>query len=507
VRWTRWCVGAGLLLATSALAGSRRARFGEYFVVPALTELSPASASVPMSAARKAELVAARGEKEGFLLVLGGRAGRASRLTASARDLRGKAGTLGPGRVKVYRAEWVDADGRLVPDALVPLEADVRPLGVARRQPARGVVLYVEIHVPRGAAPGDYKTKLAIRAGRRRLTVPVTVQVLPFEMPARASLPTSFALSSLDAIAVMGGTFDGAAAAQLSKSYALSALEHRVTLVPDAAALPDCRPHGEEGSLEVDFERFDRVLGEMLDGVDALDGARASTVALAVPPGLSVRQRFKYAVAFQRHLEEKGWADRAVAFSDEESLRGSQLPTQLEKRRAFTCALVDCLAARGLPSTWWKVPPTGVLSLGVGASLSDTRGIAWLAYARNAAGVRYTNALDGFGAAPEAGITPRGALFYPPKSGEPVVVESLRLKQIRDGLEDFELLRAAADAGQPKLALECVDRIAPSPDRITSDPYEWARTRRDLAEAARRHANHASAAPKPRKVITTHGSF
>lgn len=499
--WNRGWIAAGLLLATSALAGTRRAGFGEYFVVPALTELSPASASVPMSASRKAELIAARGESEGFLLVLGGRAGRARRLTASPAELRGPAGTLGSASVRIYRAEWVDAGGRLVPDALIPIDADVHALGAAQRQPARGVVLYVEIHVPRGAAPGNYKAKLAIRAGARRLAIPMHVQVLPFEIPARASLSTAFALSSRDALVAAGATLTDATAAHLAKLYALSALEHRVTLVSDAASLPDLHAHGEDGPLEVDFARFDRALGELLDGVEALDGARASTVTLAVPPGLSFRQRFKYAVAFERHLEEKGWADRAVAFTDEESLRGSQLPTQLEDRRAFTCALVDCLAAGALPATWWRVPPAGALSLGVGSSLSDMRAIAWLAYAKNAAGMRYTNALDGFGAAPVAGVTPRGALFYPAQGGEPIVLESLRLKHLRDGLEDYELLRAAADAGHRRLALECVRRIAPSADRITSDPYEWARARRDLAEAARNGARLARDGAKPRKVI------
>jgi hypothetical protein len=81
-----------------------------------------------------------------------------------------------------------------------------------------------------------------------------------------------------------------------------------------------------------------------------------------------------------------------------------------------------------------------------------------------------------------------GTLFYP---GTPdriggtthIPIESLRLKAIRDGLEDYEFLSALAQHGAASVAIaeEASHRLARSAFDITLDPQVWEETRRQIA--------------------------
>ncbi|WP_223634761.1 DUF4091 domain-containing protein [Corallococcus sp. EGB] len=80
-----------------------------------------------------------------------------------------------------------------------------------------------------------------------------------------------------------------------------------------------------------------------------------------------------------------------------------------------------------------------------------------------------------------------GTLFYPgtpAKLGgtehQPVV--SLRLKHIRDGLEDYEYLRLLTSLGDGAFARTAAKRLARSGYEISRDPSEWEAVRKDLTE-------------------------
>jgi hypothetical protein len=80
-----------------------------------------------------------------------------------------------------------------------------------------------------------------------------------------------------------------------------------------------------------------------------------------------------------------------------------------------------------------------------------------------------------------------GTLFYPGTPERiggktPVPVESLRLKAIRDGLEDFEYLTLARKLGLSAEADKAVRALARSGYEITADPSVWERTRAELAD-------------------------
>lgn len=83
-----------------------------------------------------------------------------------------------------------------------------------------------------------------------------------------------------------------------------------------------------------------------------------------------------------------------------------------------------------------------------------------------------------------------GTFFYPatPSLGakRDAPVESLRLKHLRDGLEDFEYLTLLSREGQDGLAKSLVRRWVRSGYELTLDPTQWAGVRSDAAAALKK---------------------
>jgi hypothetical protein len=154
-------------------------------------------------------------------------------------------------------------------------------------------------------------------------------------------------------------------------------------------------------------------------------------------------------------------------------------------------------------------PPTpyfqGWPSYVVDAAGGRARAMGWLAFAWGIQGELYwaTTYAYAKGEAPADPWAPGGlwafggngdgTLLYP---GTPariggkthVPVESLRLELIRDGLEDFELLRlVAARPGGRELALAEARKIAPTPYDITADPAAFDAARGRLLAFLSRH--------------------
>ena len=94
-----------------------------------------------------------------------------------------------------------------------------------------------------------------------------------------------------------------------------------------------------------------------------------------------------------------------------------------------------------------------------------------------------------------------GTLFYP---GTParlgtaahLPIESLRLKHLRDGLEDFEYLHLARQRGREDAANAFVELIAALPWTIERAPERWDQARQSLAQAIE-SAPDPMSAPKP----------
>ena len=124
------------------------------------------------------------------------------------------------------------------------------------------------------------------------------------------------------------------------------------------------------------------------------------------------------------------------------------------------------------------------------------RAMAWLAWREQVAGELYFDMIYAWRGDPWS--DPRafagngdGTLLYPglpSKLGgkQPFPVESIRLKVIRDGLEDLEMLRLAEQAGLRAEAERIAKRVAPTLRGFSRDPEDWLAARRELGELLER---------------------
>ncbi len=81
-------------------------------------------------------------------------------------------------RIDLFEAVYVKSAGRQIPDPLLPLP------GTVLLQPQRDVVIAADIFIPFEAAAGVWSGSIRISDGR---VVPLTVEVLPFQIPRTAS--------------------------------------------------------------------------------------------------------------------------------------------------------------------------------------------------------------------------------------------------------------------------------------------------------------------------------
>jgi hypothetical protein len=158
-------------------------------------------------------------------------------------------------------------------------------------------------------------------------------------------------------------------------------------------------------------------------------------------------------------------------------LAGDQRPAyekflSLPGRRLWlytACDQYDCASGGG---DYWKGWP----GYGIDQPASQARAVGWLAFEYGATGELYYNAASEL-ATPwtdqyQFGGNGDGTLFYPglpsgdadtgaPAIGgvHPIPIESMRLKRIRDGREDYEYLRLADERGQGAEARAIVARL------------------------------------------------
>jgi hypothetical protein len=122
----------------------------------------------PLFDGQRVRLIAAAGEVAGFQVLLRG-------MGEVAIGTRFDGPAM---RVDMHQALYVPANGRMVPDPLVPLPAKL-PL-----QPEADQAVFVDVYVPFDATPGIREGTVSLSDGR---VVPVELAVLPFSLPRNAT--------------------------------------------------------------------------------------------------------------------------------------------------------------------------------------------------------------------------------------------------------------------------------------------------------------------------------
>lgn len=425
--WAAAALGALWLAGGEAEALQEPTSTLEAAVLPAESSVSPAEQPVGGAVVR---LDAARGAHEPALVVV--RASRDGLFTARATALYSRDGAVLPASaVELDRVQWVAHAGTRVADRLDPIAG---PTPITSDE---NLLLWVEVAVPHGAAPGYYHGELQLGSGAAARNLPIELRVLPFSLPATPSLATSFTL----------GEQSGPVGA-----FARLALREGVTY--RLASPPPFKVTPLEGTLQVDFSAFDRDLEPLLEGA-----SRPSSIAIEVPSSVPMPRRLEYLLAVKRHLAERGLAELLVNFGEE----GSLLPRVQGAADVPGVALVSATddAPRRGPF-WWRLGGGAGVHHAVGALDSDAsmrldestewlqlgtpgsriRSIGWAAFRAGAVGL-YTHE--------------PAALLYEAEDGSPRA--SVRLKLLHQAVQDYEYLQLASKL-DPARARHLAEQVA-----------------------------------------------
>jgi hypothetical protein len=501
------------------------------FAVPALTEATIEAARDEFEAFQ----IVIGGPATGVRVTLGDLTGPATIAAADIYTYRvGLYEVVTPSNTEGAVGPWPDP---LIPDrdAYYGETRNAFPFDVPAGE-ARAV--WVEVFVRPGTPPGVYHGAASVSAdGLASREVPITLRVRGFDLPPTATLKTAFGMGWDAACRAHRGDYwacGDAGVEEFHVLYARAALDHRVsieTVVYDG-------PH------DGDWTHFDEVYGGLLDGTapTRLEGARLTTIRLMTSDPTEMgwwhdhfEARGWLGALFDYTCDEP---PAGCAFSD---IPGRAAEVHAAGLRTLVTTDIDEMTENGLlddidiatpvvnymhdrdgvdrraeydaflasspdKELWWYQSCmshgcgdgcvgtddayfTGWPSYMIDASGVQARAMEWLSFRYRIAGELYFETTYML---PEAWDTQcwfsgngDGTLFYP---GTPariggttdIPVESIRLKLIREGLEDYEYLHLLATLGESATAEAEAATLFPTPHDVTGascDDLYGARTR------------------------------
>ncbi len=206
--------------------------------------------------------------------------------------------TVPPQYPVLYVGPWPDV---LLPNG--PIEIAGTDLGL----------FWVDVKVPRDAAPGTYSGQLTLDADGHRVPVQVGLRVHSFTLPDRVPFP----------IAVWTG-------ATWPPGQKMSAEDYRRTLAMFLEHAVDPISVGKEGVTldKLDLAAFDETIAFCLDrGLQLFE----------IPNSVKTPEKLRPLV---QHLRQKGWLDKALVYSNhdeptEATLREANLPFYRQMKRLY----------------------------------------------------------------------------------------------------------------------------------------------------------------------------
>lgn len=495
-------------------------------------------------------LKTARNEYEPFQVVVRAEQAGLKDVQVQVSELRrDRRNRIAGSQLTLYREHYVEVktpspkskDGTgWYPDALIPFvnPIDGQPLRNSRFQgapfdvsPGADQPVWVDVFVPRDAAPGIYKGSVIVTAlNEKKITLPVQLTVWDFTLPETPSMRANF-----------GGFGNRVAGAEKVKAgspefrdletrYADALAMHRICplipnyLYPRVNSDGTIEPGETHAALKQWMQRFHvtgfplRLLGDD-------------------PCGKDRERNLTFLRATYRYLKENGWDKYAYIYVlDEpndaaayeqvrqrsklihEAERGikvlcTEQPTPQEPAWGTLVGSVDiwvplwtlfeegpaderlaageelwsytalCQGGKNRDTPYWEID-FPLLDYRIPAWMSWRYGITGLLYWTTVywqkAGDVWTNpATYGEGRYAYNG---EGSLFYPgAELGFSGPVASLRLKQIREGMEDYEYLKLLADSGQKADADELARKLAASWTEWNTEPAALYAAREEIA--------------------------
>ncbi len=369
--------------------------------------------------------------------------------------------------------------------------------------------IWVDVYVPADAAAGDYNGTVTVSAeGSPAIEVPVTLTVWDFNLPGKITVESSFGWSCSGCASGherLGSTIPDRKA--LGTLYLKEALKHRMTLrgFDSCASLPYTYD-AELDRIVFDWSEHDAFVTPALDGALMDTGAEFTSASLP-RPNLSDHQKVLYWRAYAEHYREKGWLEKLYLYLPDEPTPDqypdvAHLADLLHEADPDLRAMVTEQLAEplfGHIDIWcpdvpyfsdtfptWPNPEDYPLRQALGEEVwwyncmsvqfvmdwpnyfIDSQGLyarvfAWMTRKFGFTGILYWHTLYAWN---QSGKDPwenqyearfwcngDGTLFYPGTPGKiggttDIPVSSIRMKMIREGMEDYEYFHILDEMGE-----------------------------------------------------------
>lgn len=161
--------------------------------------------------ARSAKISAARNEYEPLRVIIHASSQELTDVRVTAADLTGPAGRIAATNIALFREHYIDifqpsprskAPTGWYPDALIPFgsgnsDDDSIDNGAVAKYPSQPMNVepgtnqgvWVDVYIPRDAAPGEYSGIISVMANGALLgSIPLTVRVEPFALPDKIAI-------------------------------------------------------------------------------------------------------------------------------------------------------------------------------------------------------------------------------------------------------------------------------------------------------------------------------
>jgi len=526
---SRWAALLAVLLLSPAAPMT-------VFVADSLTRVRPKDAP---GKSGEAKIKAARNEAEAFQVVVRAGDGGLKGVNVSITDLKGDGRVIDRNNIALFREHFVEVrvssprakePPGFVPDALIPFpEAGAKPqprpprfasapFGVA---PGSNQPIWVEVRIPKDAAPGEYQGTLTVTAdGEKPVDVPVSLTVWDFVLPDVPTLRTNFGgLGRRLLTGHPGFKPDTPAYRDLERRYAASMAAHRLCPPIPPYLRPKVKADG-----SIDAKDTHAALKEWIETF------HVTCIPLVLdfpdPTGKDRDRSVKFLQSSWAYLKENGWEKFAYVnvLPDEPSTKEHY--EDVRKRAKLVHEAQPGLKVFCMEQPAPQDPAWGTLvgSVDIWAplwSLFDEKAVAerqkageefwsytaqcpgrdlpyweldfpllnyripaWTSRRYGLTGLRYWTIVYWPETDPwlsqlnyKQQYNGEGILVYPGADlGIEGPVATLRLKALRDGLEDYEYLVLAQDAGTEKAAA-----LAQSWSRWETDPAKLAAAREELA--------------------------
>ncbi|HSD20323.1 MAG TPA: DUF4091 domain-containing protein [Anaeromyxobacter sp.] len=447
--------------------------------------------------------------------------------------------------LNLTRASAPDGATGKFPDALVPdvdeIANERRNAFPFDTRGSESRAIWAEVFVPPGAAPGLYRGEVRLDYSGRSATVAVELTVWEFDLPSTATLRSAFGLAWGALPSGHGiGSSDVVAFATLRARYGQLALDHRLTISRhDDGMWADLAHFDRYYGPLMDGRANTRLEGARLTAVEYL-GNLQDTANMArwathyrARPGWFERL-FQY-TCDEPPYQGCGWGDivtRAGAAKAADPEFRTLVTTTIQEADANEASrLLDLivpvvnymddttggyagnqrwkydrfLESDPLNEVWLYQScmshgcggsssySTGWPSYMVDASAVRNRAMQWLDFKYQATGELYWDTTyaylsgDPWTSVWEFDGNGDGTLFYP---GTPakiggtthVPVASIRLKMIREGMEDYEYLTLLSDLGDAGLAAQIVNDLFPSASRTEQSAASLMAARERIAK-------------------------